>query len=203
MSAPTDITALVIDNLHRQFLKDKNPLHVWQAYQWSRRPPRPLPDWIAAYFDAAADALLYGTPPDTKRSSTPTLSEMITFSATPPAAKPPVGLRADKALGLATRGGHSKHRQLANDSRDIGIFSILDARMQTTRDDLPDDEDLTPDERAQVKRWFAPTRRGETKLGLLCRELARETRRRDNGLSATPLSAATIQALYFRLKRQS
>jgi len=159
------ITALFIEDLHKQFVKDDNPLHVWQAYQWSRRPPRPLPDWVADYFDHCAEALLGGLPPS-------------------------------HALRLATKGGHSKFRQFADDSRDIGIFSYLDFCMSLTRDDLPDDYD-DPD------GLFGPLLRGETKLDRLCDDVAAETQRPRNGFDSKPLSAKTLRDLYFRLKPKS
>ena len=170
VTTPTfDITTYVIEHLHQKFLKDGHPLHVWQAYRWTRRPPRPLPDWVADYFNQCADALL-------------------------------AGIEAEKALGLHVKAGHGKQRQFADAKRDFHIYSHVDQMMTLTRDDLPDDEDLTKDQRAQVAKLFPPRLRGESKLDRICVRLARETQRKGNDWSSEPLEPRTIRNIYFRQK---
>jgi hypothetical protein len=112
------LTALILEGLHRDFLRDGNPLHVWSAWQmcrfrWEENGPmfeHPLPEWCREYFDSCAADLMAGMSPS-------------------------------KALKLATKGGHSKVRQYMNESRDIGIVSHLEFCMQ-----LEDDAPLLPGE---------------------------------------------------------
>jgi hypothetical protein len=174
-TAPLDFRTFLLEHLHKDFLKDANPLHVWQAYQYWRRWRRlpralpALPDWVAAYFDGCATALLQGKPPH-------------------------------QALGLATRGGHSKFKQFADERRDMEIFSYLDFMNQLTRDDL------LPEDARKLDWLFAPRRRGsKTKIDRICEHVAADMRRPDyarfSGINK-PLSAKTLRDLYFRMKNR-
>jgi hypothetical protein len=172
MDFETRLNERLLEQLHNKFVKDANPLHVWQAYQWVRQFGLPVPDWVMAYLDQVANVLV--TPRKDKD----------------------VKKLAVKALGLATKGGHGKHQQIANARRDTGIFSILDFCLSLTPDDLSDHE--------PKPAWLSDQRlRGDGRLEMLCEHIAAETQRPDNKLSDRPLSAKTIRALYFRRKRRS
>src|SRR4051794_9929925 len=123
-----DLDADILEHLHRQFLKKRNPLYAWEAYLLTRRrpdevsidergevdltagTPRPLPQWVAEYFDQCADALLYGE-----------CSEV--------------------ALQLATRGGgHGKYRQWANESRNSEILEFVNFWMRLKRNEVSEED---------------------------------------------------------------
>jgi hypothetical protein len=163
----TDINTLVIESLHRQFLDDGDVFHAWEAYRYARRETRPLPDWVAAYFDDCAAALLAGTP-------------------------------ASEALSLPRheRGGPGKLRQRETARRNREIADEIHIRMSIERKHLPANADLTATERAYVQRWFAPLRRGETKLDRVCELLAEGLHRPDNKLSTRPLSVNSLKKIY-------
>ncbi len=156
----------LLNRLHTKFVSDGNPLRAWQAFAWSRQHSRPLPEWVAAYFDGVSAALLAGTPPT-------------------------------GALGFATKGGHSKWRQLADEHRDAEIHSVIDALMTTEREDLPDDYH-------HLDWLFEPPRRG--KLDRICDHVAADMRRPnaaitlDGSAHQRPLSAKRLRAIYFAYK---
>jgi hypothetical protein len=100
------------------------------------------------------------------------------------------GTPADVALGLRIKGGHSKHRQLARQARDLGIISYIEFCLELTPDDWPADRALPP--------FLLPLKRGETQLSIVCDIVAAETRKPGNGFSRTRLSATTIRKIYER-----
>lgn len=175
----TDVTTLMLEHFRQQFARDGNPLHVWSAYQLARRrrvpclredgeldtmtcEPLPLPEWVADYLDRCAEALLAGTPPG-------------------------------PALGLAIKGGgHSKFKQLADRSRDGGIYSYIEFLMGLEREEVrPDHPILASWQRGE---------QGAAKLDLICEYIAEQTQHQGNAFSSKPLSSKTIRDLYFRLK---
>jgi len=156
ITSSADLTAFILEGLHRQFVEDANPLHVWWAYRFTRTTKSPVPEWVADYLEHCAEDLTAGAPPS-------------------------------RALRLATKGGHSKFRQLATASRDTGIFSYVDFCMQ-----------LQPDD---VEPPMPPLLRGESHLDRICEHVAEETQRPTNGFSSKPMSTKTVRDIYYRLKR--
>jgi hypothetical protein len=174
-----DVDQFIVAHLHQQFVEDGNPLHAWQAYQLSRRRrvPTILPDGELGLMVCEPLPVPAWVAEYFDQSAEALLS----------------GMPPNRALKLKVRGGHSKFRQLANDSRDVGIVSYVGFCMSLTSDDVTKD----------VRRsdWlFAPLLRGESKLDRICEHVAEETRRKGIRFSNTPLSAKTIRDLYFRLK---
>jgi len=106
------------------------------------------------------------------------------------------------ALRFATKGGHSKWRQLADDHRNVEIYSVIDGLMKTKLDSSMQTKrgDLRREFR-DLKWLFKKPLRGESKLDRICERVAADMRRPNavtlDGRKERPLSAKTLHDIYF------
>jgi hypothetical protein len=102
------------------------------------------------------------------------------------------------ALGLSTKGGHSKVAQKRSRDRDVGVFSRVEFLMGITPEDMSDPPETY--RRLLDKKGL----RGESRAERIFAHVARETAMRGHRYPGVkkPLSAKTVAAIYYRLKKR-
>jgi hypothetical protein len=63
LAGPKALAQFIVDHLRRRFEGDGNALYAWEALRLARRAQIPVPEWVATYLDACAQALLDGSKP--------------------------------------------------------------------------------------------------------------------------------------------
>lgn len=112
------------------------------------------------------------------------------------------------ALGLGTKGGHSKAAQKRSRSRDIGIFARVEVLLNLTPQDLGDPEPREDPKLALIRRLLltkVKTKRGASSWAeRVFTHVAWETRQQDHEYPDVrqPLSAKTVASIYYRLKKR-
>jgi hypothetical protein len=95
------IAAVVFEQLEGLYRRTRNPLHAWSALKLARTVRMPPPAWVLDY--------LYD------------VAEKLTISGHVHSPK-----RIAEALGLATRGGPSKIRQMQTVIRDADVEALVE-----------------------------------------------------------------------------